>query len=407
MKTISPIQVLPQTRYFVDKNGLPAFWLGDTEWELFRLFDADIALRILRRRQAQGFNVILIMLTGVNTGIFAHTQEAPYTNLHGEQPWIDNDPLKPNEKYFQHVDTIIRLGELTGQTFVVGVYHQWHKDTIPVEKARFWARWVAQRYRDVPNLIWSMYPKATTEYISVCRELAAGLQEGDGGAHLISMHPDPSVASSSFMHTEPWLAFNMIQTCIDYDQIVPAVTADYQRKPIKPVVMAEGGYEGVEFDKLQTPHHIRKQAYWTQLAGGHHVYGHNDHWRFPHKWQNWLFAPGGEHLRVFREVITTRDRWWEMVPDQSLLNSGAGNGYSLNAAARSATGHWIMVYMSEPATISLRLDAITAGKHARASWINPINGDCTPAGIFTASEQPAFTPPVNWEDGLLLVEADG
>jgi len=404
---ISPIRVSANARHFVDRNGNPVFWLGDTQWELFRLFTADEALRILKDRQAKGFNVILIMLNGVDTGRVDSNMQAPYVNLEGETPWIDEDPLRPNEKYFQHVDTMVRLGEQTGQTFVVGVYHQWHVNVITLEKARAWARWVAQRYRDVPNLIWSMYPKATTEFIPVCRELAAGLQEGDGGAHLISVHPDPSVTSSSFIHQEPWLAFNMIQTCIDYDQVHAMVTADYYHTPIKPVVMAEGGYEGEEFGRLQTAHHIRKQAYWTQLAGGYHVYGHNDCWKSPMTWEQWIGSPGSRHLQVFKRVITSRAEWWNLVPDQSLFAPGAGSGYSLNVAARSPGGNWLLAYLSEPSSVSVRLDAITAGSQARAYWINPTSGDRRSADTFPAKEAQAFTSPRGWEDALLLIEAEG
>ena len=56
--------------------------------------------------------------------------------------------------------------------------------------------------------MWSMYPRAEAAYVPVCRALAEGLQEGDGGAHLITVHPDPSPASSNFLHGEPWLASN-------------------------------------------------------------------------------------------------------------------------------------------------------------------------------------------------------
>jgi hypothetical protein len=402
---ISPIRVSANGRYFVDQGGRPVFWLGDTQWELFRLFTASDALRVLRNRQAKGFNVILIMLTGVDAGRMQGGDEAPYANLEGEQPWIDDDPLRPNEAYFRHVDAMIRLGEQTGQTFVVGVYHQWHAEIITLHKARAWARWVARRYRDVPNLIWSMYPKATEAFIPVCRELAAGLREGDGGAHLISVHPDPSVASSSFIHDEAWLAFNMIQTCVTYDRIYDTVTADYRRTPVKPVVMAEGGYEGVEFGKLQAAHQIRQQAYWTQLAGGYHVYGHNDAWQSPSSWEQWIDAPGAGHLQAFKEIITSCDEWWNAIPDQSLFVSGAGSGYALNTAARSAAGHWILAYLSEPATVSLRLDAITASPQARAHWVDPTSGTRTPAGTFATTSAPSFTSPSGWEDAVLLVEA--
>ena len=399
---ISPIRVSPNARHFVDKSGNPVFWLGDTQWDLFRLFTANKALRILKNRQAKGFNVILIMLTGV----VAKDGQAPYANLEGEKPWIHDDPLRPNEKYFQHVDTMIRLGEQTGHVFVVGVYHKWHVAFIPLQTARSWAHWVAQRYRDVPNLIWSMYPEATDEFIPVCRELAAGLQDGDSGTHLISVHPDPSVASSSFLHGEEWLAFNMIQTHVTYDKIYETVTADYHSTPVKPVVMAEGGYEGAGFGKLKTPHSIRQQAYWTQLAGGYHVYGHNDSWKAPMSWEQWIDSLGSKHLEVFREVITSCDEWWNMIPDQSVFASGTGSGYSLNTAARSARGRWILAYLSEPSTVSVRLDAITAGSKVRAHWIDPTSGDRRSAGMFAARSSQFFASPQGWEDAVLLVEAE-
>lgn len=400
---ISPIQVRPGCRYFSDQEGKPVFWLGDTQWELFRLFDADRARLVLKDRQAKGFNIILVMLLGVETGRVIPDQPTSYANLEGENPWLGGDPLRPNEAYFQHIDQMIRLGEETGQTFVVGIYHQWHVNVITLEKARHWARWVARRYRDAPNLIWSMYPQATEAYISVCRELAAGLQEGDSGRHLICMHPDPSVASSSFIHAEPWLAFNMIQTCVTYDQIYTAVTADYQRVPVKPVVMAEGGYEGLEFDRIQTPHDIRKQAYWSQLAGGHHIYGHNDAWVRPDLFQEWLQAPGSANLKVFKEILTSLDGWWDLIPDQSILASGMSSGYSLNTAARSADGRWLLVYLSEPATVSIRLDGISAGKQVKVSWIDPRNGERLPGGIYSTLDLQSFSSPEGWEDALLVV----
>jgi hypothetical protein len=386
-------------RHFTDEAGTPVFWLGDTQWELFRLFTPETARRVLADRAAKGFNVILIMLTGVDPAHIGDDRNRSYANLEGELPWVNGDPATPNERYFRTVDRNIRLGAGTGQTFVVGIFHQWHKEIVTVPKARGWARWVAARYRDVPGLVWCMYPKATEEYKPVCRELAAGLREGDGGAHLTTMHPDPSVASSSFMHEEPWLAFNMIQTCVDYDRIVEAVAADYARSPVKPVIMAEGGYEGVEFGKTQTALEIRQQAWWTQLAGGYHVYGHNDAWQAPQEWEKWLDSPGSRDLKVFRDVITSLPEWWKLVPDQSLLAAGTGSGFSLNAAARHSGGHWAVAYLSTPSTVTLLPDPLD--RPCRAAWINPSTGARTPAG----SPAMAFTTPAGWSDAVLLLEA--
>ena len=406
LQPISPIRVSPNGRYFVDKQGAPVFWLGDTQWELFRRFTPDDALHVLRDRQAKGFNVILVMLLGVDTAHFGGDPGESYVNLDGERPWVGGDPLCPNERYFQHIDAMIRLGERTGQVFVVGVYHQWQAKTLPWTKARPWAQWVARRYREVPNLIWSMYPEATADFVPVCRELAAGLQDGDGGAHLICVHPDPAVASSSFLHDEPWLAFNMIQTCTRYEEMPRTVAADYQRSPAKPVVMAEGGYEGVEFGKRQTAHHIRKQAYWTQLSGGYHVYGHNESWQHPRDWDRWLDSPGSRDLQVFKEAITSLDTWWEMVPDASIMVADAGSGDAINTAARSKSGRWAVVYLGEPCALTVRLDAITASDGVVVRWVDPRTGEHAAVGRFPASGAQRLTPPESWQDALLVVEAD-
>jgi hypothetical protein len=400
-----PLKISANGRYFTDGNGRPVFWLGDTQWELFRLMTPEDASIVLRDRQAKGFNAILIMLLGVNMTQFGGKDQVPYANFEGETPWLNGDPDTPNEKYFRQVDRNMGLGAETGQTFVVGVYHQWHVDTITVPKARRWARWVAERYRSVPDLVWCMYPKADPAFIPVCRELAAGLREGDGGTHLIGVHPDPSVASSSFMHVEDWLAFNMIQTCVDYDRIHEAVTADYARTPAKPVVMAEGGYEGLEFEKLQTAHHIRKQAWWTHLAGGFHVYGHNDAWMHPNDRGKWLNAPGSVHLKTFREIATSLPGWENLVPDQSILSSGAGTGYALNAAARSSAGDWALVYLSEPGRIAIRPNVVKAGGRIHASWIDPVTGERKPAGKYGSGDSPFFSLAAGREDALLLLEA--
>jgi len=44
---------------------------------------------------------------------------------------------------------------------------------ITVENGRAWAKWLAHRYKDAPNIVWSMTPEAKKEFVPVLRELAA------------------------------------------------------------------------------------------------------------------------------------------------------------------------------------------------------------------------------------------
>jgi hypothetical protein len=99
------------------------------------------------------------------------------------------------------------------------------------------------------------------------RELAAGLQQGDGSFHLITVHPDPSPTSSStYLHGEGWLAFNSMQPWRYIELMYSMIAHDYGLEPVKPAVMAEGAYEqGTEYGFDVTPLWVRRQAYYSYL----------------------------------------------------------------------------------------------------------------------------------------------
>ncbi len=76
----------------------PFFWLGDTKWELFQpVLQKKTLLFTCRTGQTKVLPliqaVLLAEMDGLNT-----------PNVYGHKPLINNDPAKPDEKYFQHVD---------------------------------------------------------------------------------------------------------------------------------------------------------------------------------------------------------------------------------------------------------------------------------------------------------------
>src|SRR5579863_6574418 len=105
-------------RYFVDEHGHAVFWQGDTEWELFHLFTAADAGTLLERRHQQGFNVIQVMATGVYPEWDAMKGVKPAGH---SVAWRDNDPLNPDEVYFQRVDQIVDRAASYGMVLVIGV----------------------------------------------------------------------------------------------------------------------------------------------------------------------------------------------------------------------------------------------------------------------------------------------
>ena len=183
------------------------------------------------------------------------------------------------------------------------------------------------------------------------------------------------------------------------------VTHDYNLRPIKPVLMAEGAYEqGSEYGFDVSPLWIRRQAYYSYLAGAHHTYGHNDSWRVLPTWKKALDAPGAVQLRVLKKIFTRLNEWWYLVPDQSIFATGGQTtGQVLNLAARHKDGKWVMVYLGSQASFSINTNKLAAAK-VRARWIDPRTGDATPAGSFTNTAVQSFSTPPGWEDALLILE---
>ena len=394
-----PAKVSDNGRYFTDCDGNPVFWLGTTQWQIFREYTLDQARTILENVKSKGFVFVQVMLAGVGDGTVP--------NVYGQKPWINDNPLTPNEAYFRNVDSVIQIARENNIIISVTLYHQRYRKCITLENARAWAKWLACRYKDVPNIVWSMTPQAKQEYVAVLRELAAGLREGDAGLHLITFKPDPSPYSSSFIHNENWLDFDSMQTWTDVKLIYPMVTNDYNLKPVKPVLMAEGAYEeGPEYKFDVTPLWIRRQAYYSYLAGAHHTYGHNDSWRVLPTWKKALDSPGAFQMGILKKTFLARQQWWYLVPDQSIFASGGITDTDvLNLAARHKDGKWIMVYLAGKASFSVNMSKITAGKQVNAFWIDPKTGGSVPIGSFSNTGVESFSTPNGWEDAILILEA--
>jgi hypothetical protein len=393
-----PLKVSESGRYFIDQKGDPVFWMGTTQWQLFREYKLEEARLIIEKTKGRGFAFAQVMLLGVGDGT--------KPNVYGEKPWHDDNPLTPNEGYFKNVDAVVQMARENNLVISMTMFHQRYRKCITLEKARAWGKWIGQRYKGVPTLVWSMTPEAKPEFAPLLRELAAGLREGDGGSHLITFKPDPAPHPAGFLHDEPWLDFSVMQTWKWVERIYPMITQEYHLKPVKPVVMGEGAYEhGSEYGFEVTPLWTRRQAYYSYLAGAHHAYGHNDSWRVLPTWKEALDAPGATQLGVLKKIFLARKEWWNLVPDQTVFTGGGQtNGQVLNLAARQRNGQWIMVYLGGKASFSIDLNKLAAGTAVKAVWVDPRTGESRDAGRVSNAGVASFSTPEGWEDTLLILE---
>ncbi len=110
------LKVSDNQRFLVTAGGSPFFWLGDTAWELFHRLNREDAEKYLKNRADRRFTVVqavvLAELDGLND-----------PNAYGERPLVGNDPLKPNEAYFAHVDWIVTRANALG--LYVGMLPTW------------------------------------------------------------------------------------------------------------------------------------------------------------------------------------------------------------------------------------------------------------------------------------------
>lgn len=383
-------QVSENGRYLLDPNGAPFFWQADTEWELLYALSTTDAQDLLRARKAQGFTVVQAMCDGLFPSWIPENVRLPAAEL---MPWMHDDPRAPNEAFFQRMDQIVAAARENAQLLLLGVYHveDVQNKRITLENVGDWTRWLAHRYRDQPNIIWTMYSPLDPSGFAMVRAAIKGLREGDGGSHLITLHPEGTAGSSSAVQTD--LSFHCFQSLSSGRPNCDYARSDRARRPAKPVINVEARYEA---EQGVTAWEVRRSAWFSYLAGAGFSYGHIENWKSPAAWRDWLESPGARQVEVagrfFRSLA-----WSKLVPDdQSLIDSGEA------VAARSEDGAWFLAYLPSRGSITVKRNALAAGGKVVFSWVNPKRLEKTKAGSFSTSAPATFTPPAEWEDAVLF-----
>ena len=394
------LEISDNGHYFI-RDGKPFFWLGDTIWPAPCAYSEEELEFYFTRRKEQGFNVVHIMTTWVSFGgeLFA-VQEGDSTD--NMPMWLNNNPATPRDDFFRLVDRFIKIAAKYDFLVVLlpcgggcGSFVDLEK-FITAENARAYAKWLAMRYKDEPNVLWANgFDMQPWDFEDIAQEFAAGLKEG-GAKQLMSYHPcGPS--SSGYFHNEDWLDMNFVQTWADYEQIPKLVSADYHRKPHKPVIHVEGAYEsGQEYPMPINSQLVRWQAYTSVLCGGFHSYGHNDFWRKTPYWRECLDAKGANQMTIMKDFFTSLE-WWKLVPDPTLYGPGILHKHG---AAISQDGDFAVIYF--PCRKELTISIYKLGGTVQAAWIDPTTGKRV-SETKISGETHTFTSPACCDDAILLL----
>ena len=410
-------------QYLVHENGTPFFWLGNTAWLLPERLNRDEVEFFLTREQEEGYNVEQIQVLDSNYPTF---------NVFGRQAFDDSFDFeaytRPGEYgYWDHLDYIVTMAERMGIYIAMDCIWGGQIGRLTPEKAAKYGRFLGERYKDRPNIIWMiggdiMGDKGMESWDALARAIKAVDKN-----HLMTFHPRGRTTSAWWYNDREWLDFNMFQSGHrrygqrngdgDYtikdnteednwryvamsfgdpaEQIpgreVKGVTAagnTSERGGIKPVIDGEPSYEDIPqgLHDFSAPrwqdYDVRRYAYWSVFAGSFgHTYGHNSIMQFMRPgvlgsfgagkaWWDAMNDPGYRQMKYLKRLMM-RVPFTNGRCDQTVIASPNGERYDRIIATRGHDYMLVYNYSGKPMTLDLTK---ISGKKKSVWLMNPADG---------------------------------
>ncbi len=399
-----PLEVSPEGRYLRHTNGTPFFWMGDTGWLLPQKMTRESADYYLDKCADAGFNVIQVQtVCGV-----------PCLNAYGESSHPDGYDFSQvdaagHNGYWPHLDYIVREAGRRG--IYIGMVCIWgglvKRGAMNVDEAERYGRFLAERYKDEPNIVWIIGGDIRGDVKPEVWETLARTIKSIDKNHLMTFHPFGRSISALWFHEAEWLDFNMFQSGHRRygqkktpDEVYPVVGSYEEEdnwryaekalsfRPLKPCVDGEPSYEHIPqglhdgSKGFWTANDVRRYAWWSVFAGSMgHTYGHNAIMQFRRPgdgaaydaYQYWFEAvedDGFNQMKHLKNLMLSLP-YFERVPDQSVLLNNDGVRYDRTVATRGRD--YILAYTYTAAPVTVDLTKIS-GKRKNIWWYVPANG---------------------------------
>ena len=177
------LEVSQNQRFLQHADGMPFFWLGETAWLMpERLNREEVSYYFDKARDA-GYNMTQVQVLN----------DVPSMNIYG-QPSHDkqgNLLTKTDYGYWDHMDYIVNQAEQRG--IYIGMVCIWggvvKAGKLSVEQAKVYGSFLANRYKDCPNIIWIIGGDIQGDIkADVWEALATTIKSIDNN-HLMTYHP--------------------------------------------------------------------------------------------------------------------------------------------------------------------------------------------------------------------------
>lgn len=416
------LRVSDDGHYLKTTNDRPFFWLGDTGWELFHRLSFEEIQEYLNDRYKKGFNVI-------QTVILAEEDGLKTPNRYGALPLNDFRIETPNPRYFELVDTVVRL--CANRDMYLCLLPTWGDKVTPnwgkgpaifnERNAYIYGKWLGNRYKDAENVIWMLGgdrppKKDTSDWKPIWRAMARGLREGTNYKAFITYHTsDEEKGTAAYLHREDWLNMNTVQSGHGKGHDVPVwkwIERDFKLPNPKPIIDAEPNYEDHpvspwpkwdESNGYYDNYDVRKQCHRSVFAGGAGVtYGDHAVWQFysereqpinhvDRSWTKGLSSPGAEEVGYLRKLIECRPYLGRM-PDNSIIVEGQGEKGLAITAFRGKDNDYAMIYMPVGKKIKLKTGWMKSSD-IKIWWWDPRLGMMVRGESTARRDLMEFTPP--------------
>ncbi len=284
---------------------------------------------------------------------------------------------------------------------------------------RAYGRFVAERFADLPNIVWVMGGDFTPEPADqwTAAALAEAIRRVDS-VHLMTGHGSSSSSAVSAFGERPWLGINAVYT---YEPtLFKRMLAEYGRYPVRPCVLFESRY-GDEHDSR--PEQIRRQAWWAMLSGAcGQFFGNNPIWHLDGPgitepkmtWQKALDSVGSQDMVRLRKLFVALP-WQRLVPEQghAIVTDGYGDDVATALTAQTGDRRLSVTYIPSTGIESrtLTVDLTRFAGTVIAQWYDPTNGRRIAVGDPLPADRHAhvFRTPGNngtgANDWLLILQA--
>src|SRR5574344_2467425 len=406
------LMVSSNNRYLQFENGRPFFWLGDTGWLVPQHLDRSEVEYYFNKCRRAGYNMVQIQVMDA----------VPSYNIYGQQSlpygW-DFSKADPEGvySYWDHLDYIVRKAEQNG--IYIGMVAIWGSQVqagnINAEQAKAYGKFLAERYKNNPNIIWIIGGDIQGNiHPEVWDALATSIKSIDN-KHLMTFHPRGRYTSAKWWSKASWMDFHTFQSghrkygqrMGNKDYPIPDSTEEdnwmyvdstWAYKPIKPVLDDEPSYEDIPKglhdanEARWQDYDVRRYAYWSVFAGScGHTYGHNAIMQFYRPgylaaydkednmktWFQALQSPGYNQMKYLKNLMLTFP-YFDRVPDQSIILE---NGVKYDRLIATRGNDYMLVYNYTGRTMKLDLRKIS-GKKKNVWTYNTKNGDFTYLGEF-------------------------